>query len=544
MSKLDTGWPELATCAEAHFGDRVVRCLVDRPSDLNALFAARVAGQGACEAVVAGDVRLSYHDLDRHVAALAGALVRRAVEPGDRVALLIGNRAEFLIALLAAIRIGAIAVPLGTRAKRPELLYALNDCDAKALVFEAPLRPELPVPADLPALERRIVVGAAAPGEEPFAKLVEEPGALATARPALEDQTAVILYTSGTTGRPKGALLSHLGLVHSAMHFRACLGLGPEDRALLAVPAAHVTGLVAILMAMLGAGGASVLLREFKAKDFLALASAERVTYSLIVPAMYKLCLLEPDSARYDLSAWRLGGFGGAPMPEATIAELAQRWPNLTLFNAYGATETTSPTSIMPLGHTARAPDSIGCVVPCGEVKIMDEEGREVPPGEPGEIWVSGPMVVRGYWAKPVETATAFVGGFWRSGDVGSLDAQGYLRLHDRRKDMINRAGYKVYSAEVENVLARHDSVIECAVVARPDPVLGERVQAFVRLSDGAVDAETLKRFCAEVLSDYKVPEVITLTAAPLPRNANGKIVKETLRAAVAAELKQGDKRR
>jgi long-chain acyl-CoA synthetase len=300
------------------------------------------------------------------------------------------------------------------------------------------------------------------------------------------------------------------------------------------VPAAHVTGTVAILLTMLYGGGATVMLGEFKARAFLELAAAERITYSLMVPAMYALCLMDPELARFDLGAWRIGGFGGAPMPEATIAALAERLPRLQLANAYGATETTSPTTVMPPGATASRPGSVGQVVPCGEVRIVDEQGRDLPPGTAGEIWIRGPMVVKGYWNRPEADAQSFTDGFWHSGDIGALDAEGFLGVFDRLKDMINRGGYKIFSAEVENALAHHPGVAECAVVGRPDPVLGERVCAFVLPRGEGVTAEDIRRFCAERMADYKVPERVELVREPLPRNANGKVQKAVLRALAA----------
>jgi long-chain acyl-CoA synthetase len=250
-----------------------------------------------------------------------------------------------------------------------------------------------------------------------------------------------------------------------------------------------------------------------------------------MVPAMYNLCLLEPDFARIDLASWRIGGFGGAPMPEATIARLAETLPELMLVNAYGATETTSPATLLPLGDIAHHPDSVGKAVACADVIVVDDDGREVPAGTSGEVWIAGPMVVPGYWSNSEADLSGFAGGYWRSGDIGSLDADGYLRILDRKKDMINRGGYKVYSVEVENVLSHHPGVIECAVVSRPDPVLGERVQAFVYPRDPSPSESDLRAFCAERLSDYKVPEIVTFLREALPRNANGKILKALLRA-------------
>jgi len=242
------------------------------------------------------------------------------------------------------------------------------------------------------------------------------------------------------------------------------------------------------------------------------------------------LCLMRPELSGTDLSRWRIGGFSGAPMPEAGIVALAERLPRLTLINAYGATETTSPATLMPPGENAAHPDSVGQVVPCGELRVIDAEVRSVPAGDPGELWIKGPMVVPGYWGKPHATATNFTGEYWRSGDIRSIGADGFVPVHDRLKDMINRAGYKVYSAEVENVVSYHPGVLECAVVGRPDPALGERVHAFVRSRECGVTAEEIRPFCAQRMADYKVPEVIELVGEPLPRNANGKLQKAVLR--------------
>jgi O-succinylbenzoic acid--CoA ligase len=346
-----------------------------------------------------------------------------------------------------------------------------------------------------------------------------------------EEDTAIILYTSGTTGRPKGAMLTHLGICHSAMHFEYCMGLTARDRATVAVPMSHVTGVIALIATMVRAAATLIVMPAFKAADFLALAARERMTHSLMVPAMYNLCLLDPGFAPDALSAWRVGSYGGAPMAPATIARFADKLPNLNLMNAYGATETTSPVTMMPPSETAARSDSVGCALPCADILVMDEDGRELPAGEEGELWLGGPMVVKGYWDDAAATAEHIVGGYWRSGDIGSKDADGYVRVLDRKKDLINRGGYKIASVEVENALMSAAGVVEAAVVAKPCPVLGERVHAFVVAGAGVAEAE-LKRHCAELLADYKVPESITLRSEPLPRNANGKLLKRELRSA------------
>ena len=342
----------------------------------------------------------------------------------------------------------------------------------------------------------------------------------------------MILYTSGTTGRPKGAMLAHCNVIHSAMVYEACMELTSADRSIAAVPLAHVTGVVANIMSMVRCGGTLIIVAEFKAAEYLKIAARERVTQTVMVPAMYNLCLLQADFDSYDLSTWRIGGYGGAPMPVATIEKLSAKIPGLRLINAYGSTETTSPSTIMPPELTAAHLDSVGLPCPGAHIIVMDAEGRELPRGEIGEIWIHGGSVIRGYWKNHEATAESFTGGFWHSGDLGSIDAENLVRVFDRKKDMINRGGLKIYSAEVESVLAGHPGVVESAIIAKPCPVLGERVHAVIVTRDNSVSAEALRSWCAERLSDFKVPETVYLTLEPLPRNANGKVIKRQLREA------------
>src|SRR5436190_19871900 len=221
-------------------------------------------------------------------------------------------------------------------------------------------------------------------------------------------------------------------------------------------------------------------------------------------------------------------------MPIATIERLDAKIPGLKLMNCYGATETTSPSTIMPGELTAGHIDSVGLPCPGADIIVVDTDGRELPRGEIGEIWIRSASVIKGYWNNPTATAESFTGGFWHSGDLGSIDAWNFVRVFDRQKDMINRGGLKIYSAEVESVLAGHPAVVESAIIAKPCPVLGERVHAIVVISE-AVKDEALRAWCAERLSDYKVPETIDLMRQPLPRNANGKVIKRQLRDALTA---------
>ncbi len=534
MKRWDDIWPP--TRLEAHYGDRVVRSFVQRPPCLHALLEEAARSHPDGTALVCQDERLSYAQLLERSAQLAAGMAEHGVALGDRVAMLMGNANEFVITLFAVARLGAVAVPLSTREQSPGLAFMLRQCGAVLLVHDAALHDRLPAPLDTPALRHRVCVGGSAADADALAQWMRA-GPWPAPAVVREEDVAVILYTSGTTGRPKGAMLTHLGLVHSSMHYSIAMGLSAQDSTLAAVPLSHVTGLVALVTTFVHCKGKLVIMPSFKAAEALVLMARERISHTLMVPAMYKLCLMEPGFSAHDLTAWRVGAYGGAPMPVATIRTLADQVPSLTLMNCYGSTETTSPSTLMPQGETSQHNDTVGNPLHCVEMCVMDDDGHEVPVGTLGEIWIKGPMVVSAYWDNPEATKENFIAGYWRSGDIGSIDAQGYVRVVDRKKDLINRGGYKIYTIEVENALYEHAAVQECAVVAKPCPVLGERVHAFVSLRQPDVAAADLRVFCAQRLSDYKVPESFTLLHTPLPRNANGKLLKREMREQVAAEF-------
>lgn len=524
----DRSSPDSGLRRETHWG-RVMPCYAQRPADMLAAVRAVVSARPDQIAVIDGDLRLTHSELYRQAGGVAALLAAEGVGAGDRVAVLLENNADAVRAVIAVLRLGAVLVAVSTRSRGPELDYLCGDCTPAAIVF-SPGHAEIVAEAPAAPAVRIDVTGPA--------------WRAALGSPALSDQLAsgneeapfAILYTSGTTGKPKGAVLTHLGAVHSCLHWRDAFALGADERSLLAVPWAHVSGLCGVVMPMLFLGGTLVMMAEFKRRAALELLERERITHALMVPAMYGLCLLEPDLADFDLSAWRIAAYGGAPMPEPTIARFAAAFPNLAMCNAYGATETTSPTTIMPPGEGTVRADSIGRVVRCGDLRVMDETGREVPPGSDGELWIAGPMVIPGYWNNPEATAASFTGGYWKSGDIGSVDAEGYVRIADRKKDMIIRGGFKIYPAEVESVLAGLDGVVEAAVVGRSDPMLGEAVVAFITADEGCqLDAPMVRAWCTARLSDYKVPADVIIDTVPLPRNANGKIQKAPLRDRAAA---------
>jgi len=525
-------WPKSITDLigkEKHFGHRNVKCFTQRPADVNAVFNNALLRHPHSEAIVQDHIRLTYAQVESTVAEIAAGLTQNGVRKGDRVAMLLGNRVEFLTVLLATLRIGAIAVPINVREQTPELIYILNHCGAVLLVHEAEVEDRLPTVEETQQIKYRYSIGETTTAARNFADLsYQAPGAPATV--VNEEDIAVILYTSGTTGRPKGAMLTHFNIVHSMMHFELCLGMQEGERSLLAVPASHVTGLVAILATTLRVAGCTVMLKTFDAHTFLSTVAKEKITQTVIVPAMYNLFLLRCNIADYDLSTWRIGAYGGAPMPESTIQALAEQIPQLLLVNAYGSTEATSPAMLMPPNSGRNHSDSIGIAVPCADIRVVDDQGNDVSEGEHGELWIAGPMMVPGYWKDPEKTQAEFYAGYWKSGDIGSRDKNGYYYLHDRRKDMIIRGGYNIYSAEIENVIAAIKGVIECAVIGRPDAVLGEKTEVVVCVNPASSpsDAQIID-YCRTRLADYKVPDFVTFSIDPLPRNANGKVIKRLL---------------
>lgn len=518
---------------ERHFSDRVVGCYQNRPRSICAMFDAACAAHPNNEAIVDGTRRLSYVDLDGAHRRFAAALAAGGINAGDRVVINIGNGAEFIIMLLGILRIGAIAVAAGTRMRRPELQFMYENCSASAVIFGAETAPEQPAASHMPSARVWISHGGSDVNDaQDFDAMLQAASPLPGAPEVAEDDCALLLYTSGTTGQPKGAMLSHLGVIHSCLHWLYRFDLKVGERTILSVPASHVTGLVAQILPMFAVAGCTITMAHFDVDDFLSLAEAEGLSYSIMVPAMYNLILLRGSMVGRDLSKWRIGAFGGAPMPVATISGMAAALPGLYLANAYGATEVASPATIMPLDACRGRPGSIGKAVDCGDIRIMDDAGIEVAPGEVGEIWISGPNVIGSYWDRPDANATSFVGGYWLSGDIGSMDGDGFVTILDRKKDMINRGGYKIFSAEVENVLGGHERIVEAALVPVKCVVLGERAHAFITVDEaGLLEPDDVRKFLADKVADYKVPDFYTIETAPLPRNANGKLQKQILRA-------------
>jgi O-succinylbenzoic acid--CoA ligase len=515
---------------ELLYQNRMVKCFWPRPANLDAMFRAIAQTYAHKEAVVYQDERLTYGLLDQQVGQVATGLRKAGLLAGERIAVFVGNRTEFVISVLAILRLGAICVPIGVRQSALELRYILNQSSVSALIFEDYLSSRIPAVEDVQSL--RVlwrIDGSPQTGEFAFDQLKSVENEPLPVQSIDEHSTAIIMYTSGTTGRPKGAMLTHLGFFHTAKNYETRFGYDSDSRSVMVVPGSHISGLLAVFVVMLQVGGCTILIQEFDALELLGIIERERITSTVMVPAMYNLCLLTPEFERFDLSSWKIGHFGGAAMPEVSIQRLAQKLPQLRLYNGYGATETTSAVTLSSAQDTITFLDSVGTVLDCVDIRVLDENACEVSPGESGEIFVQSPGNAIGYWDNLQATQSEFIGGYWRSGDIGSIDASGRMRLLDRRKDMINRGGFKVYSTEVEGVLHRIAGVVDAAVVPTPCEILGERVHAFI-FGPPTLTLSEVRAHCAQYLADYKRPDYLTVMNVPLPRNLNGKIVKQPLR--------------
>jgi acyl-CoA synthetase (AMP-forming)/AMP-acid ligase II len=453
---------------------------------------------------------------------VAGRLAARGVRPGDRVALALPNGWRYAVAYYGVQLAGATAVLVNTRFAPPEIEYVLADSGAAAAVVDAGTTAR--VPQLCPHLDAGELT---APGGEP-SDLPGLPGlpGLGAASTAI----ANILYTSGTTGRPKGAMQTHGNLLFNAGTVGSVMGVTASDRTLVVAPMFHATGIVSQLVGFGAHGAACVFQPRFRPADMLAALIEHRITFFAGVTAMIQLMLADPGFDPADLPALRTACFGGAPVPEAFLDEAARRLPHVTLMNVWGLTEATSIVTCAAGPQWRKRPWSVGRPVPGVEVAVA--VGGEIAgaPDAVGELWVRGPVVTAGYWNRPDATADAFGGDGWlRTGDVGRADAGGYVQVLDRMKDMIIRGGENIYSLEVEGVLARHPAIAEVAVVGVPDPVMGERVRAVAVLGAGqSLALGALREWASTQLADYKLPAEL-VTVGGLPRNANGKVMKKQL---------------
>ncbi|MEV7439429.1 class I adenylate-forming enzyme family protein [Streptomyces griseoviridis] len=499
------------------------------------------------------DGRLSYREADRLSDSVAGHLAGRGLERGDRVAILLQNSPLFVLALLGAWKAGAIVVPVNPMYKAGEVGHVLRDAEVAALIcsdraWDGYLRQAAegsPVRIALTACERDFqtrddtrVLG--------FERLPEAPDADDLARVALAghpapadraaggDDLALISYTSGTSGTPKGATNTHRNIMYNAERQRTGLGLPDAPVYYALAPLFHITGMVCQLAACLASTGTLVLTYRFEAGVVLDAFAEHRPHFTVGPSTAYMALAAHPAATRDHFSSFTVLSSGGAPLPPALVEKFRAGFGPY-IRNGYGLTECTAPCASVPPGLEAPVDPASGTLavgVPGPEtvVRIVDEEGAEVPFGTHGEIVVRGPQVVPGYWRRPDATAETFPDGELRTGDIGFMDTRGWLYVVDRKKDMINASGFKVWPREVEDVLYTHPAVREAAVVGVPDGYRGETVKAYISLRPGAdPDPDELAVYCKERLAAYKYPRQVEILA-DLPKTASGKILRRELR--------------
>ena len=501
-----------------------MRMYYPRPASLNQVLDDSVARWGNRECLVFNQVRWTFSEFNRKVRETAESLTFYGIQPGDRVGLLMENRLEFAVGYYAAQQVGAIAVVLNARLKSDKLGFMLHDSGTKLLMVEHAIWQTL---EDLPSNLRTVVeLGGDGGGHtvpwEIFAAN-RRPYALP---PIDEAAPAALLYTSGTTGVPKGAVQSHRNLISNAMNATRLMGVTPEDRTLVVAPLFHATAVNSQLTAMLYAGATSVIRPYFKTDDFMMQLEKEKISIAIGVATMFWFLLDSPLLAERDLSSLRYIVYGGSPAPVDLIRRLKTRFPAVRLGNVWGLTESTSIATMLPDDKALAKPDSVGIATPTMEVRV-DPLSRD---GGVGELLIKGPSVITGYWNNTRATEGTIVDGWLKTGDVGRIDEDGYIYVMDRIKDMIIRGGQNIYSIEVENVLFQHPTILEAAVFGVPDDVWGERVKAVVVLKPGqSATPQEIREYCQSALARYMVPEFVDITDA-LPRNPGGKVLKDALR--------------
>lgn len=480
--------------------------------------------------------RLTYSALSWQVDRAADALRGAGIGRGDHLGILLNNNSalEYLSLALGAMRLGAVVIPLNARFADRELIAAINDMDCVALAYGTEFIGRISAFARRLAnpLRLAILVGSGtADNARNWATVLEAGKADRGGFPEInENDLADILLTSGTTGRSKGVMLTHGNAVATGVAVAGSLSLGPNDIYQSPFPLFTSSGFHFNIMATLWAGATLVIEPGVDVDSILARMTRERTTVYCAVPAVYIFMLERYDADQHDLSSMRVFDYGGAPMAREVIRKLADTFPHVELRQTYGLTEAGPTGTFLPGSEAIRKLGSIGTAMPLCTTTVRKSDLSEVGPGEPGEIVMRGPTVMRGYYKQPAETAKVMHDGWLWTGDVATLDDDGYIFYLDRNKDVIIRGGFNISSMEVENAIFEHPSVKEAAVVSIPHDKLGEDLCAYIVAREGmSLDPEELAVFCRERIADYKVPRRWNFVDA-LPRNPTGKVLKNTLR--------------
>lgn len=468
-----------------------------RPDSLVEMLRKTVDKSPDHEAIVElGGERVTFRELWDRSARVAGGLKGAGINRGDRVAIHLANGLDWCLAFFGTQMAGAVAVPVNTRFSEPEVEYVVTDSGSRF----------------------SFLPGARLPDGRPF--VVDD---------LTKDDLAAIFYTSGTTGFPKGAMTTHRNFLSNTETCRRVVKL-PDDgsvRNLVSVPLFHVTGCNSQLLPSCENGDALVIMPAFEVQAFLGAIRDERLNLLTSVPAVYWLAINQPNFKEIDVTNIRWVTYGGAPIAPELVARIMESFPNARVGNGFGLTETCSVATFLPHEYAQSRPESVGFAAPVVDLDLFEPD----PATGAGELLVRGPNVVSGYWNKPEATAETFVDGWLHTGDMARLDADGFVQIVDRKKDMICRGGENVYCVEVENALAAHSAVFEVAVLGVPDAMMGEKVGAVIVPRPGQdLDLDDLIAFARKHLADFKVPQYVSIRTEPMPRNPGGKMLKPVLR--------------
>ena len=487
--------------------------------------------------VVSGSLRLSFDEFNCRVNRLANALIDLGLRREDRVAILLDSGHQYLELYFAVPKAGGVVVPLNTALSEPEMAYILNHAGAKILVFGERFEPVVDsLLSQLDSVETLIVVGTSV-------KVVSSYEQLVTRYPSTEPEVEVgeldvafLLYTSGTTGMPKGIMETHRGIIESALNNVIGCRLSGEDIGLVSTPLFWAAIMVGVVVPHFYVGSTLVLADDYTPEAILDLIQRERITTGFMIPPMITALLEHPQLGKYDVSRLRNVLFSGVPMAVETLKRTLKTFGNV-FFQSYGTTEFGPLTIIDPEGQVVEGPpEMVRRLASCGqealnvEVRVVDDEGRDVAPGQVGEVIARGDNLMKGYWRMPQATEEVLKGGYFHTGDLATMDEGGYLYLVGRKKDLIVSGGKTIYPAEVEEVIYQYPGVVEAAVIGVPDEKLGESIRAVVVIRKGEkVTAEDILEFCQQRLPDYANPKSVTFVEK-LNRNPAGKILRRVLR--------------
>jgi long-chain acyl-CoA synthetase len=468
----------------------------------------------------------TYAELDHEVDCVAAGLSAAGIRKGDKVALLLGNCPEFVTAYYGILRAGAVVVPINPTYTSGEISYILSNSDTKAVITDASLESTIsPLKEQLEHL-KMVIYTEPIKSEWSWEILFQETNDIFVSPSIHEDDLAVILYTSGTTGKPKGAMLSHRNMVSNVESMSRLTEFSEEDRIITVLPMFHVFCISVCINIPIACGATIVIVPKFSPAEVINTIRREKATLFAGVPTMFSFMLQVPQSTAEDFSSIRACFSGGASIPVELLHRFEEKY-NVRILEGYGLSETAPVTAFNPLRGT-RKPGSVGKDVPDVKNKVVDPEGIEVPRGEIGELIVKGPNVMMGYLGMPEATSSALKDDWFYTGDLARMDEEGYIYIVDRKKDMILFGGYNVYPREVEEVLYQHPAIVEAAVVGITDKEYGEIVKAFVVSNDECTTMDDILHFCQDKLAKYKLPKQVEFMKE-LPKNSTGKILKRAL---------------